>query len=392
MMGDLWFLVIGAVNDALNLDWGELSYKRSSLVIKAAAFVAAVFFVSLFFQWRSASWRSRSGSHYNISMMADKRHRPGVVYRLARGLAWTSFLSSLCFLGLALADPVIFFTDSTEQIESREIIYIKDVSSSNGFRLQNTNVTRGELAQEVLDKLIIARRDKKDRAAYIIFGTQSEIWSGFTTSFESLMFSISMSPIALAPAEAQKNWEGDFILKRGQFVEDPYGGNTNLHLGLESALYLFDRKGSQKIAEELKRNPNARMRSVVIITDGVADKDPEPQFLELRKRRIIPHLIFVDPDRSIEIKMYGPNHPRAQLPDKLLMMVRRSGGRYFMAKDRDSVDSISQELDRLQSVQQIKLTNVKEREVYYIPLAISFLFAVAAMAVRFTFPLAWRTV
>lgn len=387
-MRDLWFLVISSVNDALNLDWSEITYKKSSWVIWAAAFVVAAFFVS-----RAVAWRKKkSGSHYNVSMRVEKRHRPGFARKLARGLAWCLALASLFFLGVALADPVFYVTDKVEQIESREIVYVRDVSASNGFRIQNTDVSRGELAQEVVERLVIKRKDKKDRAAYVVFGTYSEIWSGFTTSFESLIFSISRAPRAVAPAEARENWPGMFILNKGQFVESFDGGSTNLHLGLESAIYLFDRKGSPKVTEELKRNPNAKMRSIVIITDGAAEVDPEPQFLELRKRRIIPHLIFVDPDRTIEKQIHGENSIKAKLPDQLLMKVRRSGGQYFMARDKESVDRISEELDRLQSVKQIQLTNVREKDVYYIPLAVAFLLAIAAIAMRIIFALTWRTV
>lgn len=386
---DVWPLIVGAVTDALSIDWSELVYKRSSLVIKAAAFVAAVFFTAVVVRW----WRNRkSNSHYLTGLAIGKSHEPGIVFKFMRGLAWFLAFASLCFLGVALADPVVFVTDTTELIESREVVYVGDVSASNGFRIQNSNVPRGELARETLEKLILKRRDKRDRAAYIVFGTQSEIWSGFTTSFESLMFSVSMSPIALAPSAAPTTWPGMFILKKGQYTANETEYGTSLHLGLESAIYLFDRKGSPKVTEELKQNPNAQMRSVVIITDGAADVDPEPQFRELRRRRIIPYLIFIDPDRSVEKLLYGENHIKAQLPDQLFMMVRQSGGQYFLAKDRQSVDRISDALDKLQSVKQVKKTNVKEREVYFIPLAIAFLFAVAAIAARALSLLVWRTV
>ena len=386
---DVWPLIIGAVTDALNLDWSELVYKRSSLVIKAAAFIVAVFFTTLVVRWRKSR---KSNSHYLTGLVPDKLHEPGIVFRTIRGFAWFLAFASLCFLGVALANPVVFITDTTELTESREVIYIKDVSASNGFHLPNSKVTRGKLAHETLEKLILKRKDKRDRAAYIVFGTNSEIWSGFTTSLESLMFSISMSPIALAPTTAESMWPGMFILKKGQYTINENGYGTNLHLGLESAIYLFDRKGSPKIAEELKQNPNAKMRSVVIITDGAADVDPEPQFRELRKRRIIPHLVFIDPDRSIEKAIYGEAHIKAQPPNQLFMMVRRYGGQYFLAKDRQSVDRISETLDKLQSIKQANKTNVKEREVYFIPLAIAFLFAVAAIAARVLSLLMWRTV
>ena len=201
-----------------------------------------------------------------------------------------------------------------------------------------------------------------------------------------------MSPIALAPATSELMWPGDFIMKKGQFVESPDSNSTNLHFGLESAIYLFDRQGSLEITEGLKNNPNSKMRSVVIITDGAASVDPEPQFKELRKRKIIPYLIFVDPERTIEKKLYGENSPQVQLTSRLYVLVRLYGGQYFLARDRQSVDHISEMLDKLQSVKQIKKTNIKEREVYFIPLAIAFLFAVAAMAVRVLSLFMWRNV
>ena len=74
------------------------------------------------------------------------------------------------------------------------------------------------------------------------------------------------------------------------------------------------------------------------------------------------------------------------------MLVRLYGGQYFLARDRQSVDHISEMLDKLQSIKQIKKTNIKEKEVYFIPLAIAFLFAVVAMAVRVLSLFMWRNV
>src|SRR3989344_3700363 len=117
---EAWPLIVVAVTDALNLDWSELSYKRSSLVIKAAAFIAAVFFTTLVIRWRR---NRRSSSHYLTGLVPDKIHEPGIVFRTIRGFAWCLVFVSLCFLGITLADPVVFVTDTTELIESREVIY-----------------------------------------------------------------------------------------------------------------------------------------------------------------------------------------------------------------------------------------------------------------------------
>ncbi len=386
---NLWQLIVGAVNDFLSINWSEIVYKKGSSVLGAATLIVAAFFTGLVIRW----WlKRRSGSYYLTNLKTEKNHPVGIFFKLTRGLVWTLALTSLCFLGIALADPIIYIANTTEQIESREVVYLYDVSASNGFKISNTTTSRGKLSRDILERLIIKRKDKKDRAAYIVFATQSDIWSGFTTNFESLMFSIAASPLALAPAEAIKMWPGKFILKKGQFVETDTDQGTNLHLGLESAIYLFDRKGLPKITEELKQNPNAKMRSVVILTDGAADVDPEPQFIELKKRHIIPYLIFIDPSRQIEKDIYGVNDPKAQLPDKLLAMVRQYGGQYFWAKDEYSPDQVSESLDKLHGVKQLKKINVKEKEVYFMPLAIAVLFAISAMVMRMLLMRTWRNV
>lgn len=385
---DLQVLFIQAVTDSLNLDWSQVIYRRGSFVFKAAAFVAVAFFIALLVKRRKGepSFYSHSG------LVFAKQHKPGVFTRLTRGLAWTFLLASVFFLGVTIADPAIQVVDVVEQTESREIVYLSDISASNGFRMRSTNVSRAEIKKEFTEKLILKRRAKNDRAAYVVFGTHSEIWSAFTTSFESLTFSISRAPVLLAPPEAPRMWPGMFILKQGQFTESSTGGSTNLHLGLQSVIYLFDRKGSKEVSEEMARNPRADMRSVVIITDGAAEVDPEPQFVELRKRRIVPYLVFIDPDREVEKLLYGPNSPKALLPDQLLIMVRRYGGQYFLAHDRQSVDNISDKLDELQSIKQTRSVNVEDEEVYYIPLALAFFFGAAALLTRLVFMRLWRTV
>ena len=385
----VWNLVVGAINDALNLNWSELSYKKGSLIVGAATLLVAVFFTTLVIRWRL---NRRASSFYYTNLKIERHYQVGIPFKIIRGLAWTLVFSSLCFLGIALADPVVFIANTTEQIESREVIYVGDVSASNGFKLSSSKISRGEFGRETLESLVVKRKNKQDRAAYVVFATQSEIWSGFTMNFESLLFSITKSPLALAPAGAREMWPGQFILKNGQFVETDTDQETNLHLGLELAIYLFDKKGSPEITEKLKRNPNAQMRSVIIITDGAADKDPEPQFRELRKRSIIPYLIFIDPKLAVEKEIYGNSSPKTKLPDRLLALVRQSGGQNFLAQDSNSINRISETLDKLQGVKQIKKIHIKEKEVYFVPLALAVILAFGAMSVRLFFFRIWRKV
>mgnify|MGYP001602609706 FL=1 len=134
------------------------------------------------------------------------------------------------------------------------------------------------------------------------------------------------------------------------------------------------------------------MRSVIIITDGAADTNPEKQFIELRKLGIIPYLVFIDPAREVEKKMYGENSSHAKLPDELLVMVRRYGGEYFLAGDIKAIDKISDTLDRLQSVRISVKVSANEKEIYHIPLEISFACFILAGGMRFALGRFWRIV
>src|SRR3989344_7427561 len=80
---DVWPLIVGSVIDALNLDWNEVSYKRSSLIIKAVAFIVAVFFTTVIIQWRK-----KSSSSYFTGLVIDKRHESIVVFKFIRGFVW----------------------------------------------------------------------------------------------------------------------------------------------------------------------------------------------------------------------------------------------------------------------------------------------------------------
>ncbi len=385
-----WLLLLRIVDDAKSFNRLEVAYRRSAIVTDAVVILATAFCIGIIYR---QLWPSNQSFYPTSGIKISRANRVGLSRLLPRLFTWLLALASLGFLAVALADPVVYVVNTAEQFESREIGYLSDVSASMGFKSGiDPKVSRGEVKRDLISSLIQKRKSKKDRAFFIIFGTQAEIRSSFTEDPNSLLFTASMSPIAFAPAVAREQWANMFILKKGQWLEDDYGGGTSLHLGLQLSTYLFDTKGSKKINDAIRANPVAKMRSIVIDTEGAADIDPEKQFMELRKRRIIPYLIFIDPLRQIEKELYGDKSPKAELPDQLLQMVRRYGGEYFLAKDRDSIEKISAQIDRLQTIRTEKRVTVKERTVYYVPLSISFMLGLAAIISRLTLWLFWRTV
>lgn len=389
ILNRLQVLLADAFHNAVGFDWVNVHYKTGNLIAKTAAILAAVFLLKLVLKWRR---RKESSFYLHSGFIFSGNVRPGIMYKVIRGSVWSIAAAGVAFLGLALAEPVFYEANRTEQIESREIVYLRDISSSMGFHLSSSSLSRAEAVQTFITKLLSKRRDKRDRSAYVVFATESEIWSSFTTSFESFSFSVFSAPISIAPAEAAQMWPRSFVLKRGKYREQDLGGGTSLHLGLESVIYLFDRKGSSDTTAEMKRNSGIKMRSVVIITDGAADINPEKQFIELKKREIVPYLVFIDPAHEVEKNMYNENSPQAKLPSELLMMVRRYGGEYFSAGDQKSIDKVSETLDRLQSTRKTVKVSANEKEAYYVPLEVAFACFILAVGLRAILGRFWRTI
>ena len=151
----------------------------------------------------------------------------------------------------------------------------------------------------------------------------------------------------------------------------------------------FDDKGDKKISEAIKKNPNLRRRSVIILTDGASETDPEPQLKELKKRSIVPYLVFLDPDREAEILLHGRNSTQIKVVDSLLRQIKRYGGQSFLATDWDSLDQIREKLDQLYGLNatanaSVK-TNIFEQHIYRLPLTASLLFLVLGLLTRLIF-------
>ena len=78
----LWGLLLQMANEALAIDWSAVSYKKSSLVFQATAFVAVVFLSALLVRLRS---KRELSFRQNTGLVAAKRHRPGALH-LSSGL------------------------------------------------------------------------------------------------------------------------------------------------------------------------------------------------------------------------------------------------------------------------------------------------------------------
>ncbi|MEK7151687.1 MAG: vWA domain-containing protein [Patescibacteria group bacterium] len=372
--------------DFMATDWSLVKFKQGNFVFWAAI----IMFAALLLRISLRLLRGRiEGSYYQHSGYAfDRKNKPGAFYFILRSISLVFVFCGTCFLFIAIADPYINLVSKTEFVESREIFYLRDVSPSMGWRFRNWNRSRAEIVQEFLLKLIASRRGSGDRSAYMVYMREPRLVIDFTTDFESLIFSVANGPQVIADPDSPKLYPGIFIIK--DFTAEPFGGGSDLARGLEAVVKLFDQRGDKKISEVIGGSTSIRRRSVVIITDGASDYDPEAQFKELKKKNIVPYLIFIDPDKAME-RMLGDEN-KAKLPEQLLRQIKAYGGDYAMATDLDALSRVGQRLNLLHaSILGVKI-HAAEEHIYRRPLGVALACLLLAALARLVFYGFYRTV
>lgn len=370
--------------DFLHTDWTVVQFKQANFTVWAAILLGAALLLKIswpyFRQRREKSYYEHSGYRF------ESRDKPGFWHRVL-DLSPTTFilLASSCLL-LAIADPYVLLSREVKSTQSREIIYLEDSSVSMGFKFKNQQISRAEIVRDFILKLIAERGDKNDRAAFIVYASNPYRIADFTTDTDSLLFSVENGPLVIADPDTPRIdfYKGMFIVK--DFMAEPFGGESDLFLGLEAGSKLFDEKGDPKITQEIKKNPSIKRRSIIIATDGASSRDPEPQLKELAKRGIVPFLVYIDPDKDAERKIHGSDDaPQVKLPEQLLRQIRQYGGEYFIAANRPSLGQIRQRLDRLNpAVIAVKSLTV-EQHIYRLPLVVSLVFYALAILTRLIF-------
>ena len=115
-------------------------------------------------------------------------------------------------------------------------------------------------------------------------------------------------------------------------------GDTNIIRPLEAILRHFDNDTTERTDGE---NQN---RAVLIITDAAIDRYPEAQFQELKKRNIVPYIIFIN---TSDLRIAGATNSHTP---RLVERVREHGGDYFDVNDPHSLASAYRAIDEREAV------------------------------------------
>ncbi len=374
---ELWELIKNDLNSLWAADWFVVQFKQAHFVGMAATILVAALFFKIGWRW----FRGRRTGYYEHSGYLIKSvNKPGLAYTIFGLVSWALLAGGEMGVLAAIADPYMIHITVNKIEQFQEVVYLKDTSTSMGWRYKTTNQARAEIAQEFFLRLVAARQGKKDRSCYLIFAYKPRLIADFTTDQQSLFFSAAVGPLVTTDEDTPKMWPDKFIIKN--FDPIPFEGGTDLAAGLRAVIKMFDEKGDKKITEAIKNAPNLKRRSVIIITDGASEKDPEVQLKELQKRSIVPYLIFIEPDREAEIRLHGENSYQVKSIDILLRQVRRFGGESFLATDQQALDRIREKLDQLYGLNALTKVSVFEQHIYRWPLTAALCFLVLGLAAR----------
>ena len=328
------------------LKWDQVEFRHESFVWWAGALLVSALVSKIIFKLIFGREKS---FFYHSGHQIKKGYKIGIFSRIIQRIPLVFLLVAIFSLMFALADPFIVVGTQTELIKSRERIDLFDTSSSMLVSVSNPEDNPESVVsflRRMHLRLIAKRQNKKDRVALFNFDDSPVLISDFTTSSRSYLFIVNSAP-------TQTIFQG--------------GGGTNLGKALGGVINHFDLKGAGTQSK----------RAILIMTDGDSNDNPIPILKELKNKKIVPYLIFVRLNSSIPL---NPN----QL--ELFQAVRNAGGYYFTISGKEEeIERISNEIDKLESVQTEIRRFSEEQNIYQRFLVFSFLFLCLAIVSRTLF-------
>lgn len=250
---------------------------------------------------------------------------------------------------LACARPVQVEKPLVHQQPVRDLMLAIDISQSmqtRDYRDSNGQLTdRLEAVKAVVRDFIAQRKD--DRIGLIVFGSGAYPQAPLTADHAGLELLLAQTSIGMA------------------------GPNTALGDALGLAIKVFDQAHEQE-------------KVLILLTDGndtASAIPPDHAARMARDRGIVVHTIGIgDPQGSGEAKVdLGA----------LQAIARITGGRFFLARDRDALQQVYATLDRITPHKVQTFSHQPKRDVFWLPLGLALALllvchAMAAGRARFT--------
>ncbi|MDQ6608723.1 MAG: VWA domain-containing protein [Bacteroidota bacterium] len=289
--------------------------------------------------WLHYTTAGKLKSSFTVSTIKNFRQRTVKNFFFAAPF-WLRLLALACLI-IALARPQIKNVKSRNKGEGIDIVLCLDISGS--MLSPDFVPNRLEAAKEVASDFVKSR--PVDRFALVIFSGESFTLSPLTTNYDVILQQIKS-------------------LKSGMLQDGTLIG-----------------EGLAKSVERLS-SVGAKSKVVILLTDG---KEEAPD------TRIIDPLTALQIAKVKGVKVYtvgmagdgfAPTAARnftqpSNLDEALLQRIaKETGGAYFRARDKEALQSIYSQIDRLEksSFERITKTKVDEQFVYLLLAALAFLF------------------
>jgi Ca-activated chloride channel family protein len=289
--------------------------------------------------WLRYSTAGQLKSSFTVSTARQFKHRTAKTFFINAPF-WLRLLALACLL-TALARPQIKNVQGRNKGEGIDIVLCIDISGS--MLSPDFSPNRLEVAKEVAADFVRSR--PVDRFALVIFSGESYTLSPLTTNYDVILQQIKS-------------------LKSGMLQDGTLIG-----------------EGLAKSVERLS-SLGTKSKVVILLTDG---KEEAPD------TRIIDPITALKIAKVKGVKVYtvgmagapdaqlngGSVTTSSNLDDALLQRIgRETGGAYFRARDKEGLQIVYSQIDRLEksSFERITKTKVEEQFVYLLLAALLFLF------------------
>lgn len=339
------FGIIGALiregwEDFLKTDLTRISYADLNTPLLIGGFIAVLVMLKLLFVLfgrKKYAWADSGHLIYN-----KNRSLKSVLAKLIVVMSASALVVPLTIILTAIADP--FLNSSGEErkfIQTRTMVYIRDVSVSMASNISNTQTPKSKLAMDAHLRFLRMRFGKGDRTSLWLFSDNGYMINDFIVDDKLQYFQAYDAPWGFGIAGGNSN--------RPEFPDSRLAGMTGeggSALGgvLGSVVEQFDRD-----EEARKKLPGYRpdySRSVLIYSDAdIFDlQKSKAQIDELVKRRVVMYVVLVD-ERTEEQIASGSSQQ-----NPFLEYIVSRGGKVVLANNITSMTQAHAEIDRLERV------------------------------------------
>ncbi len=246
----------------------------------------------------------------------------------------------------------------------RSLMLALDLSESmeaTDMTINDSAVPRITVAKNVLDDFITKR--KGDRVGLVVFGSESFLHAPLTFDHATVKL----------------------------FLDDAQIGFAGPKTAIGDALGL----ATKKLVEDVKGD-----RVIVMLTDGqnnIGSLEPMQAAQIAKKYNIKIYVVGLGASRMIVNGFFGPTrvNPSESLDEaepEMKELTTLTGGKYYRAKDYQSLAGIYDEIDRLEPIITDPLTIIPRKDLFYWPLALALFMILARISLtmvrassRFTF-------